>query len=849
MIKMRGRQFHILSSLVRRLSRPPAHGVLAGAAVLCISSLGLFYVWHSARAAQLDAVRNELVQLARTAATLVDGDLHRSITSQEQAGSPVHLALLEPLVKFHKAASDIMYVYTAILERDRIYYVLGTDYLYRVPGDTEPVDPMMKPHDTFDPTLHRALYLHEVAVNEEPVRERVRSYMSAYAPFFDRSGRFVGVVGVDMWVRNFDARIASIRRAGIGAFVAVALMSVLAGFVVMRLSRTAQRAQRRDRVVKLRLAEAKRHAEARAQSAQAASRAKTELLAVMSHEIRTPINGVLGFANLLLDTPLNSEQREFAETVQRSGDALLTVLNDVLDYSKMEAGRMTVEHIDMSLPAVFEAVRAILQPAALERGVVMNIEYDARLPQTIDGDPARIHQVLLNLAGNAVKFTDHGSVRRCGGADRRSTRQNQRDRQRNRHHRGAGGNSVSELRAGGCLDRQAFRRHRSRSGHQQDPGRAHGRRNRRAQPSGRRVDVLVRAAAGGRRARDGADGAGTDCGARTRRGARQGSRRRCRARRRCRPPRPPAKISPAEISATLEPAAPAAEAGRIAAAAPDESRPRLLLVEDNFVNQRVALYMLAKLGYQVDAAITGVEALERLGRTRYQLILMDCQMPEMDGFEATRRIRDPGSPVLDHEVPIVAMTANAFPEDRARAIASGMNDFLRKPVDPSTLSAAIEKWLGTRERGRGGAGSTGRQPVGSHGRNGFVKGLEDPLRPEDRGDAVAVHVGAQVDIDPPEDRADLALRHFLQQVAYGLRRAVVDVGDRARIDDDPAKRGRRLVDERAHLVGKAVLIRVKEIRAESIDDEPRFGHLARASAGTGSHRPIESGASIIVCGR
>jgi CheY-like chemotaxis protein len=120
---------------------------------------------------------------------------------------------------------------------------------------------------------------------------------------------------------------------------------------------------------------------------------------------------------------------------------------------------------------------------------------------------------------------------------------------------------------------------------------------------------------------------------------------------------------------------------------------RLLLVEDNFVNQRVALYMLGKLGYQVDVAQDGREALERLRRGRYRLILMDCQMPEMDGFEATQLIRDPNSGVLDHSVPIIAMTANTFPEDRARSIAAGMNDFLSKPVDQATLSAMLGKWL------------------------------------------------------------------------------------------------------------------------------------------------------------
>jgi CheY-like chemotaxis protein len=120
---------------------------------------------------------------------------------------------------------------------------------------------------------------------------------------------------------------------------------------------------------------------------------------------------------------------------------------------------------------------------------------------------------------------------------------------------------------------------------------------------------------------------------------------------------------------------------------------RLLLVEDNFVNQRVAVYMLTKLGYLVDVAKHGREAIDMLSKSRYDLVLMDCQMPEMDGLEATRIIRDRSSTVLDHEVPVVAMTANAFPDDRARALVCGMNDFLPKPVDRSTLANMLEKWL------------------------------------------------------------------------------------------------------------------------------------------------------------
>jgi two-component system, sensor histidine kinase and response regulator len=137
----------------------------------------------------------------------------------------------------------------------------------------------------------------------------------------------------------------------------------------------------------------------------------------------------------------------------------------------------------------------------------------------------------------------------------------------------------------------------------------------------------------------------------------------------------------------------AAAAPSVARGGPQPGRGRLLLVEDNFVNQRVAVYMLTKLGHQVDVARHGREAVDILSKSGYDLVLMDCQMPEMDGFEATRIIRDRTSTVLEHEIPVIAMTANAFPEDRARALACGMNDFLAKPVDRSILASMLAKWL------------------------------------------------------------------------------------------------------------------------------------------------------------
>jgi len=685
---------HTLNRLFRRLDGPLLHGILAGAVIMVISSLGLFYLWHSAREAQLDAVRTELVQLARVAATLVDGDRHRLLKSEAQAGGPDHLALLAPLVKFHKATTDIIYVYTAILDKNRIYYVLGTDYLYRVDGDTEQPELIMAPHDTIDPTLRGALERHEVAVNREPVKEAVRSYMSAYAPFYDSQGRFVGVAGVDMWVRDFDARVGAIRRAGIGAFAAVALLSVLAGLLVMRLSRIARRGRRRDRIIQSRLAEAKQQAEIQAQRAEGASRAKGDFLAMMSHEIRTPMNGVLGFVNLLLDTPLNAEQREFAQGVRRSGDALLTIINDVLDYSKIEAGRMSVEQIDFDLHAVCLEVRSILQSAAAERGLVMTLAYDAALPRLIKGDPVRVRQVLLNLASNAVKFTDYGTVRievsrfdpehlkisvvdsgvgiTADQLDRLFQRFTQADSSTTRRYGGTGlGLAISktlvELMGG-------------KIGVHSVPG------------AGSTFWITLPQGA--------VSAAGTDPSAFSNAASVVSANAGSVATSAATATSNPASAAPSASAATaaLTATATAAPAPRPPDLPLPAERGRVLLVEDNFVNQRVAVYMLSKLGAQVDVAKHGREAIEILKNACYDLVLMDCQMPEMDGFEATRMIRDPSSAVLDHDVPVVAMTANAFAEDRARALAAGMNDFLAKPVDRSVLASTLARWMKPQDR-------------------------------------------------------------------------------------------------------------------------------------------------------
>jgi len=899
--------------------RPVREGIISGLIMLVSLGFGIAWIYTQSYNSEILEVRENLQKLASGAASLVDGDLHKTLTDKSQLGSVAHEKALAPLVKFHRAIPSINYLYTCVLTNNGIHFILDTSTNAAELHTSRTFTPSLigDRYEKPDVALIQALKQGVVTSTTKPYTDEYGTFMSGYAPIYDSGRNRIGVIGVDYSTGDLDAQLSSLRHVLVNASVMLGAIAIIIGISVWWMRRKTLESESRNRGAREELESseqrfrdvagaageyiwetdekgiyrfltdrvtavmgyspeemigrpvndfifeediemmketqgsyesekasfhniehrkvtkggdviwvlgsgvpildqegnltgyrgtaldmsARKNTEIELirakEAAEQADRAKSEFLAVMSHEIRTPMNGVIGFANILADTPLNLEQKEFVDTIKNSAESLLGLINDILDFSKIESGHLEMESEPLNLNKCVEDVLNINAHNANAKRLELIYEMEDNVPEWIEGDVSRLRQVLINLVGNAVKFTTRGEIAvvvgaadlsRDGGGRKKIAFEvrdtgvgiapdhierlfkpfSQADSSTTRKYGGTGlGLAICkrlvELMGGDILvksepgkgsvfhfdivtrvlplpqsaavpagdqekflkgkhvlivddnstNRRVLERQLQRWGmnakqagdadealsllQKEDPfdlavldmmmpgtdGLDLARKIR-GSSDARKLPLILLSSFGQNDANLKARAAGFQ--AVVTKPVRQSQLREVML-------RVLWEAKPAQDST----AAPMARRSSTLAVSIGPQYPlKILLAEDNVVNQMVVTLMLKKIGYAVHIVDNGKKVLEALARQTYDLVLMDIQMPEMDGLEAAREIRKieslpTGSDIPKPPVYIIALTADAMQGDREKCLEAGMNDYLTKPIRPNELQAALQR--------------------------------------------------------------------------------------------------------------------------------------------------------------
>ena len=599
--------------------------VLWAGSVLIICLFGLLGLFLSARHSLMAQKQAELRNVASIAARFVDPEVHARFRDRSQESDSLYLAALTPLARILKADPSLKFIYTMIREGDSILFVLDPTPVGDADGDgMDDKSHILQHYPEASPACRRAFLTAAATNDDRPYTDAWGTFYSAYCPILRADGTLAAVLGVDMSAGDLvlsQRRLLDRAWLGIGSSLLLAAAVFAGSFLAIRKRR--RDAEHAERI----LADLER---ARV-LADAANAAKGEFLSVMSHEIRTPLNGVIGCASLLETRGLDPAQAELVRAIRESGGLLLDLVNDILDFSRIESKGVELASAPFDLEEEIASVAGLMGHKAREKGLAFDVEYPEGAPRRFLGDSTRIRQVLLNLVGNAIKFTETGGIRIAvaTGPVRISI-----------HDTGIGLSAEDAAKL-------------FRPFSQAEPATS-----RRFGGTGLGLSICKRLV----------EAMGGEIGFESRPGA--------------------GSVFRFTLGLALAPVAEAAPAATDIGTGP-QAFPGLavLVVEDNQVNRMVIGKMLERLGCPCVFAEDGSEGAEMAAARRFDAILMDCQMPVMDGYTSARIIRAEGG--ASAASPIFALTANAASGEWEKCAASGMTGFLGKPIRLEDLRRAL----------------------------------------------------------------------------------------------------------------------------------------------------------------